>query len=232
MIKTNGDFVSEVRNHLKANNMDDYIPARYILSTANSFLQYLINTRPLSSVMRDLDVFTVLDCFEMRRVKSYTCDILEFRTCDKIMKSTKKIPKLFNGKSGWLIESVLNVTDSQEYDPLRSPKDFLVSKQRQFGNKFKYFYIQNDYLYLLNSTSELVRVNGYFVDEDEVNKACGCGEIDECASKLDAKFPAPDEFVSQIMGQTVQLLLGGRRQITPDENPNLDENNKGATRGA
>ena len=97
MIKTKGDFVSEIRNHLKSLNKDDYIPARFIISTAETFIQYLINTRPLSNTMRALNSFTMIECIEMERVKSHKCDVAEFRVAEKIMKSKKPLP----GPESW-----------------------------------------------------------------------------------------------------------------------------------
>ena len=229
MINTNGDFVSEVRNHLKDLNKDDYISARYILSVVETYIQYLINTRPLSSVMRDRNIFTLADCIEMKRVKSHKCPIAEFKTADKIVRSKKKLPKIYKSSGGLIIESVLNMTESHEYQVLRSPKDFLNTKKRQFGSSFKYYYVANDYLWVVNSTPELVGIIAYFSSEFEAKSLSSCEECDTCLSRLDDKFVCPEEFKSTVRDQTVQLLLGGNKQITEDENPDMDNNQKGRT---
>lgn len=225
----NKDFVSEVRNHLKSLNKDDYISARYILSIGYNQVQYIINNRPLSKIYRNQDVFTNVGCVEMRRIKSHSCPIGSFRTCDKIMRSKEKIPKLFNAKSGYLIESITNIDHSEEYQPLRNPKDFSSNKKRQFSKHIKYYYIHNEYLYILNTTSEIVNISGMFRNPNDAKKISTCDSANECLSPLEDKFVCPDEYRAIVISETVNLLLSGNKAIPEDENPDLDSNQKTRT---
>jgi hypothetical protein len=223
---TNGEFVSEIRNHLKLLNKDDRLSARYILSTAYTFVEYIINARPLSSVMRDLSVFKTAECIELERVQYTSCPIAEFRTCDKIMRSKKKVPKMFINSVGYIIESLANIDVSEIYLPLKTPKDYTKSKKRQFGNTFKYYYIHEGYLYLLNTTSEIVTLNAMFYDEQEVDCFSQCADCDDCRSKLELQFVCPREFISTVRDQVLQVVGGINKKIVEDENPNLDGNSK------
>lgn len=228
---TKGDFVSEIRNHLKSTNKDDYISARFIISIANSFVEYLLNTRPLSNTMRSLNHFTPIDCIEMKKVSKHECEIAEFKVVDKIMKSKKKLPTIFNSsKIGYIIESILNIDNSTEYKPLRTPKDFKNSKERQFGKKLKYYYISNGYLYLLNTSAEIVSINAMFYDEFDALSVSDCKEeCYECRPKLEEKFVCPDEYLSTVRDQTIQVLLNSHKRVVEDENPDLDNNQKSKT---
>lgn len=230
MIETNKDFVSEVKNHLKANNKDDRTSSRYILSVAYSYVEYLINTRPLSKVFRDLSTFTYVPCVEMEKVSSVKCDVAEFRTCKKIMRSKKEIPAIFNAKSGYIIESITNIDNSEEYHYLRSPKDYTQTSKRKFGKIKKYFYIADNYLYILNTQSEIVNINALFFNEKEAKCLSDCEECNECQFPLDNKFVCPKELISTVRDQTVNIILTGRRSISADENPDLDENQKTRTK--
>jgi hypothetical protein len=230
MLKTNGDFVSEIRNHLKALSKDDYISARYILSVAYTYIQYIISTRPLSKIMRDISLFTFVSCVEMKKVKKHECGIIEFRVCDNIMVSKEELPDIFSADIGFIIESITNIDNSVEYRPLRSPSDYAKSKKREFGKKFQYYYISNKRLYLLNSSHEIVNINALFLDEQAAKLLSECEkDCDECDSKLDNKFPCPEEFLSTVRDQTLQLLLGGHKQVVKDENPDMDSNQKSRT---
>lgn len=230
-ISTNGDFVSEIRNHLKALNKDDSLSARYILSIAYEYITYLIKNRPFSSTMRDTTVFKEAVCVELQRVNYITCHcpLIEFKTCDKIMKSKKPIPSMFIGAKGRIIESILNIDGSEIYHRLETPQDYTKSKRRQFGKNRKYFYIHEDYLYLLNTTNEIVSINAMFYDEQEVDCLSNCADCDRCKSKLDNRFICPQEFLSTVRDQTLQLILSGNKRITEDTNPDLDNNQKGRT---
>ena len=229
MIKSNGSFVAEVRKHLKALNKDDYISSRFILSVAKTYVDYLINSRPLSTTMREVDMFTYVRCLPMKRIKAVSCPVAEFRTCDKIMVSKCKLPDIYSGKGGFIVESITNIDDSVKYEILRSPSDFAFSKKRQFGSQIKYCYIVNSYLYILNSLSEIVHINAMFENEVEALKLSECTTEKndfECLSYLDGKFVCPKEFVSTVRDQVINLLLSGYKQITEDEKPDLDSNKK------
>ena len=178
--------------------------------------------------MRDFGMFTQVECIEMKRIKSHKCDIAEFKTANQIMRSKKKFPEIFVSSGGYIIEGILNINNEEEYRALRSPKDFRNNNKRQFGNSFKFYYI-NDYLYLLNTTTELVSINALFVDPQLAKQLSSCDECDECASRLEDEFVCPQEFESTVRDQVVQLLLGGHKQVVADENPDLDNNQKGRT---
>ena len=230
MFKTNGDFVSLIRGDLKALNKDDYISARYILAVAYPYIKYLVNNRSLTKLFRDTDAFTFVSCVELKQVKYYDCcDAGYFKTCDKIMKSKKKMPEILNTRVGLAIEALMNADNSDEYEPLRTASDYLNTKKRQFGNKFKYFYVGSDnYLYLLNSTAELVNMNAAFLNESDALALSACAEDKEsCASKLEDKFICPEEFYAEVRSQTLASLISGHKAIVEDSEPDLNPNNKG-----
>jgi len=226
-IKTNGDFVSEIRNHLKANNKDDYVSARYILSVGYAYVKYFVNNRPLSKIFRSLDAFTYVPCIELERVRTYDCKIYQFKTCDKIMKSKKKLPSILQAKVGYVVESITNINFTEEYQPLRSAAEYITKKKREYADQFKFYYIDTEgYLYLLNTTNEIVNINAYFLDEGEAKCLSDCEDCDECKSKLEDKFICPGEFLSSVRDQTLKLILNGYKNIQRDERPDLDENQR------
>ncbi len=229
MIKTNGDFISAVRNGLRLLNKDDYTSARYILSIATPYVEFIVNNRLLWKFFRDRGVFTLVKCVEMKRIKKVECEIAEFRLCDKIMSSKKKLPDIMNTKMGFAIEYIMNIINDKEYEPLRSPADYKNNKLRQFGHLFQYYYVSDEYLYILNTTAERINMSAAFLDEEEAKCLSDCDDdCDECGSKLDDKFVCPSEFRSTVIEQTVQFIAGGK-QLPEDSNPDMDSNQKTRT---
>lgn len=227
-ITTNGDFVSVIRHDLKALNKDDYVSARYILASAYSYIEYIVNNRQFFKLFRDGDIFTICSCIPMKQVKKYECpDLAEFRNCDKISKSKSKLPKIISSRFGNTVQYVMNIVNGEEFYPLRHAADYNNSKKRQFGHLFKYYYIDGDnYLYLLNSTAEAVNMSAAFLGEcEDCEKGC-----DECKSKLEEKFVAPSEFHSTIIEQTLNKILNGNKKIIEDDNPDLSTNQKTRTK--
>lgn len=230
---TKRQFVSDVKNDLLALNVDQHISARFILSKAEDFVKDIISQRPLSSFLRDFDFVTQLTCFEMERVESIKCPIAEFRTCDNIMKSVKKLPKTVLSSMGYTILSVSNmiddVADHIEYVRLDKPTDYSAAKKRRFGKHFAYFYVMDDYLYLLNTKNKLVNIVAVFEDDEEVKEASECEDCDTCASKLDSKFVCPEKYRARVKEATVTSLFNFYKRNIVDENPDMDSNQKSAT---
>lgn len=224
---TVGEFISDIKNSVRAQTKDDRISSRYIHNLAKDYTNYILSQRPLSDVLRDSSIFTEIPCVEMVRVMADVCDIAEFRKCNKVMKSHCKLPDLYNSTIGPLITSVTNITGEVEYKALRSPADYVKAQKRKFQTATKYFYISNGYLYILGSTPERVSVNGLFSDELESLKFSACNEdIGECESVYEYKMIIPNKYISTVKDQVVQHILRSRKQLPADELANLDNNAK------
>lgn len=223
---THAELISEVKGDLRAKNIDQHISGRFILRKAKGYAQDLISKRDHAKLFRDDSLFSEVKCFEMERIDSYKCPVVEFRICDKIMKSKKKLPKLFNSTVGTIIISVTNINGDVEYERLRSAADYKNTQKRAFGKHFKYYYVSEEYLYLLNSTNEIVNVVGLFSDEKEVNDASECSDCDECQSALEYEFKCPDKYEREVIDRTIMNLFNFYKRVVPDENPDGDEHQK------
>jgi len=219
---TNREFVSEIKTDIKATNKDQHVSSSYILQKGRGYVEYLLGQRDTKDIFRDDTLFKELRCFEMEKVKKHKCDIVEFRNCDNIMKSKHTLPKLYNSKIGSIVISVTNIDGSIEYHRLRQLNDFKKQQQRKFGDNFKYYYISNDYLYLLNSKEKLVNIVALFSDESELDDKSSCADKECCKTTLDYDFICPDKYISTVKDQTLNNLLGAHKRILEDENPNLD----------
>ena len=127
-------FISDVSNSIQAINKDDRVSDRYIYSLAKDYTSYILSQRPLRDVFRDSSIFTEVTCVEMHRIRADKCEIAEFRKCDKIMKTTCKLPDIFNSSIGPIIISVSNITGETEYQRLRTLADFKTQQKRKFQN--------------------------------------------------------------------------------------------------
>jgi len=223
---TNREFVSKVRHTLKTLNIDERMSNRFILQVGRDYVQNILANRPLTDILRDNSFSTLLECFPMEKIDTVKCcDVIEFRTCQTVMKSKKKIPDLFNSKIGLSVISVINIDRTIEYQPLRNIKDFINESKRMFGKHSKYYYITNGYLYVLNSETELVHIEGLFIDEKQVKEASDCTDCPACTKILDMEFKCPAKFLSVIHEQVANTLRLSRT-IIEDENPDGDSNQK------
>lgn len=226
---TNRQFISKIRGILKSLNIDDRISGRLILQTGRDYVQDLLANRQLQDIFRDNSFSTLLECFPMKKIDKVKCDIAEFRLCESIMKSEKQVPELFNSKIGLSIVSVFNIDRTVRYEPIRDLADFINESKREFGGKLKYFFVSGGYLYILNSETEIVHIEGLFVNEKEVLEASECFEDKDCLKLLDMDFKCPARYVGVVTDQTAKLLASTVRNIIEDENPDGDSNQKTAS---
>lgn len=228
---TNGEFVSRVINNLKGLSKDTRISRRFILSTGRTKARFLM-TQKLDemTLFREDAIISNIECFKLESIEAIKCDIVEIRNCKNIMKSCSKIPEGLFGKNGSSIILVQNIDGSRNYEYI-TPRQYANLKNRQRYNRKKvgYYTIKNEYLYLLDSTNEIVNIQLIALDQSEAENSCNCKEKEGCKSKWDFDFICSDRLLEYVLKDTLQEVASIYRTSVEDENPNMDENQKTAT---
>lgn len=171
-----------------------------------------------------------IECFPMQRIKNKDCGVVEFRLCNKIMRSCQKLPETIFGKSGTGVLRVTNIDESREYKYVTA-KEYSRLHKRKYRNKSaRYFTIKDGYLLAPETTSELLEVEMIAIDQDEAANASSCAPKGvDCKNAWDAEFVCPDRFLDLVIQETVNEVAGVYRTAVPDENPNMDEHQKTQT---
>lgn len=221
---TNREFISTIKHDLKAQNIDQRVSGRYILNKAETLIEKFVEQMRMNKIMRQFDILSTINCFEMEKMDRYDCPILELRVCDKIMVSKEDLPDYFVTTSGYGFSSVVSIDGTTDYQPIRNLSDFRNQMKREFGKKFKYFYVSNKKLYIANSLTQAVTITGLFKNQKEVAELNGEAEI--CDSILDYTFVCPKSKEADVKTYLLQDIFTFRNQIIKDENPDLDENQR------
>ena len=231
---SNGEIISRIANGLKALVKDSHISGRYIIGVARTKAKFLMGQKnDEMTLFKEDALISNIPCVRLKRVKTKDCDIVEFRLCDKLMKSCEKLPEGISGKNGAGIFSVINIDGSVNYRYI-TPRRFTDVKKRKYRTgKAGYFYIMDGYVYLPDSENELVDIAMIVIDKDEADCISECtdseGAESGCNSKLDLEFVCPDRFLDLVVKDTIQEMANFYRTSVSDENPNLDENQKSQT---
>lgn len=222
---TNGEVVSNISTRLKAVNKDAYIPRKTIISVAKEKAIFLIAQKlDEGSLRKESGLYKTLECFALEKIRTVECDIIEFRLCDNIMKSKEKLPELIETKLGAAIDMVSNIDNTKFYTKT-TPRRFANSKKRQFSTTTEdTYYIKDGYLYLPDSTQELVNISLIPADEYEMQQKSTCSES-KCKSYWDYEFVCPDRLRDFVLNATLEQLIP-TVQIVTDELPDLDLNRK------
>lgn len=219
------EVISEVRNDLRANSMDEWLPSKYIHSklqgSASLFIKREADDRRLQ---RYPELWVVVECFEMEEVPLVECCNLDIPNCKTVMRSKKKLPSLYSTRYGYCL-NISSVDYDRDYFPT-TPKEYKYIMNREYQDKSKrYFWIENGHLIIPGSMVEVVRVRGMFINKAEAVRLNTCGDGD-CVNFLDQEFVAPEHLLKNIKEATVASILGSNKQIQPDELPNLNANEK------
>lgn len=216
---TNRQVCSDISDYLKANNVDDRISYRFILSelrdNAQNFIKQDADNR---RIFKQSSLWKTLPCgVEFEEVSLISC-IFDVAGCQLIMRSKTKIPKTYVTSYGDLIK-LTNLDGSGNYIQI-SPSDYQSQKDRKYINKQnKYFWIIDDYIYIPDSYIEALRVTGFFKTDDYLSY--GACASKNCFKPLDMEFNCPDYLIKIVKDDTKRQLLA-RYNIVKDENPDLN----------
>jgi hypothetical protein len=221
---TNSEFTSRVINGLNALSKDDRISRRYILHVGKQksmfYIAQKLNDR---SLFREDNLYTTLDCFELERIDSVKCEIIEFRKCNSIMKSKNKLPKLIYSRYGNTLKEVTTIDEEKEFKST-TPSQYRRDKNRVSGTDYVNYYVKDGYLYLLDTEVLLVNLYLLTVELEEVDNVSACS-TPGCKSLWEYNFIVPDKLEELIIAETVKEIAM-KKQVPSDENPNLNSNEK------
>ena len=224
---TYNEVISRVQNTLNAVNKDMYIPKRYILAVLKSKAEFLVSQKfNDKSLFREMNIFSWVNCVEMKEMDTYMCGLVELEDCGTVMVTKVKLPELIWSRYGSSILMVTNITNSKKYQ-LISPLEFMNIKNRSNFEKFKgkYAIIYPDNRIIIpDSTVKRINVLLYTLDESIINMRY-CEECDNCNNYYDAEFNLPNK-IGEVVIQEAIKEISLRMQIQKDELPSGNSNEK------
>lgn len=229
-LESNKIFVSRVVGQLKALSKDGRISRRLVLSVGKDKARMLMSQKlDEMTLFKEDGIISHIGCFPMNEISTKECDIFEFNLCETVMKSKFKIPYTIFGKNGAGIISVTNVDRTVRYDYITPQRydDLLKRKDRRKSSHF--YTIQNEHIYLPDSTNELIEISMIALNKWELPIVSSCSNQDECQSYWEYDFVCPNRLYESVITNTVQELAGTWASIVGDTNPNMDPNLKTKT---
>ena len=146
-------------------------------------------------------------CMEMEKVDaSQCCDI---KVDCIVMKSKKKLPSRIRLKNGSPLAYVGTIDNLKSYAPM-SVGELPFIGSSPFTGKIARYFVQEEYLYIINAKPKKVNVKGIFEDPRDLLEFDCDGD---CYSD-DNAFPITADMVQRI---TQSLLAGELRMLTPDD---------------
>lgn len=222
---TNNTIVSEIENIFRNNNKDNIIPRRFILRLAEDAAKFLISQKWAErSLLSDLDLFSYIPCFEFESVDVKECPSIEFRRCNKLMKSKNPLPELIFSKLGGTIKDIVALDGNYRFNFV-DEQQYRRNKSRKYSIKNEvYLYLGVDnHLYIPDAEIYSVDLTVLTTDKDAAQNCSECSEKIKCKSKWDSEFVCPSKLIEAVKDMVVQRL-GITKQVREDQNPNGLEN--------
>lgn len=221
---TNEQAVSKIAGSLRAINKDAKIARRLILQVLRENAKVMISHKLMERTLdEELNLYSYLPCLEFQKVDVIKCPIIEFRMCNTLMRSVKKIPSPIFSRLGASIKNVTSIDGSVKLT-LVSASQYAINKKRQYQiNGEHYIYYNSDgHLYIVDEEIRSINLDFITMHTELIDNCSGCID-DNCKSGWKYDFICPDKLLNAVFDKTVQYLIGTYKQITPDENPNGSE---------
>jgi hypothetical protein len=217
----NLEITSRILNALKTLTKDGRVSRRYVLKVAQEKAKFLISQKlGENSLYREENLRTTLDCFELQKIDTVKCPIIEFRTSSSVMRSKKKLPELIHSKYGSSIKEVTSIDGAFILKPT-TPHQYRLNKSRKTDSKEIYFYVKDGYLYLPDSEVKLVQLSLITLDLYDLQECSECSDK-PCKSAWEYEFICSDKLLEVVIQETLKEVIT-TKQVQSDQNPNLNE---------
>jgi hypothetical protein len=146
------------------------------------------------------------------------------------MKSKKPIEGIVYSRFGDSLVSVQSIDGGTVFSRV-SPSSWANRTRRKYSGLVSSpsYFVKDGFLYLPDSNVKMVSVTVLTLDPSAASEASSCTDSNNCKSLWDEEFIVPDKYLELILAETLQEVLQTYRQLVPDQNPDLDETQRGKT---
>lgn len=218
---TNAEAVARVLNSLKLNTKDSHISRRFVLRTLRTIAKTYISQRLLDRTLQfDYNLYTILECFEFVEDDVVSCPFLEFRRCNKLMRSKYPLPSLIHSRLGASVKEVRSVDDGTLFSLIDRSQYERNNKRKYKLDEINVFVSPDGYLYIPEKHLLAANVEILTMETDMVDDLCGCGKKKNCKSGWEYEFICPDKLEFDVFTKATQIIAGTFGATIKDSNPN------------
>ena len=212
--------IALIRKSVNSVNTDSRLTNKFIYDKLVSATSLIVRREAeMRKIYRSTELFKSLNCIEMIEDDIKSCTNIIIPGCTTISRSKRKIPRAFLTPGGSMIE-VYSVDQSVKFIQTNISMYTDIAKREFKGNQ-RYFWIENDYIYIPEYISE-VMLKGVFQDNSLVDKF---NTTTSCPSMLNADSFIPSWLREDIYSEVIKSIAGVTKRIPEDENTNSNSNN-------
>jgi hypothetical protein len=219
---TIGEFVSSLRNSLKATNQEAFLTSRFIYAMGMKHARWLTTRKDSSNAMGKFSsVVQTLELVNLEEVDAVRTLKIPVASGKIWIKSKDPLPAMFVGISGPLIKEVVTIDFSTRFrlTDLATYRRIAKSRRKAYMPD-PYAIFEGGYLYFSENCLDGVAITAAFEqDISHLNNP----EL-ACIPMMDRKFPIPGKIQAEIESHMKQSDLAPLLNIPEDpqeDNKNL-----------
>jgi hypothetical protein len=207
----NKEVISRLRNTLKEMGRDSVLTNKYLHNVLKTAAIFLIK-REANNKKFIYNQTGIWSTYYVHMIPVPLVQDFNIPTDCVVYKSKEKLPSLIETDYGWLYKQITALGDSLQFTLVTPYVNSLKSKVK--GNKNKYVWIENGYLYSSYHYPVLKLLGLFEEDITPFNKDANC-------SKLEDTFIGPDYLVDAIIKLALQeLQMTKQIPLDPSQNSN------------
>jgi hypothetical protein len=217
---TNRQFISDIRSLNKILSSDSLLNDRSILREGKTVASLLIKQQvDKRKLFQSPNLFTNINCLEMIKVPLAEC--CEYSSDKYISRSKQKLPTVGEGLFGLLVQGTSSADGLQKFNE-STPMRYSNILKLNLPVQKVFFWIYNNYLYVTNPNTKIVRFSAYFEDtvpNEILYPDCDCSSEapeDPCISDLDKEFKCAPYLLEAVKSMTYKKLLEIYFQLPKD----------------
>lgn len=222
MDKTLRDIVSELATDVKAITLEERVSFRFLANKFIYQLEYFLHQETRSrEFIRKHNIWQSIDCLDLIDVSTNACGMID--ECNTLKRSKEKLPKPIDTSYGLLIK-VFTIDGLTQYNAVL-PQSYKDYANREYSdNDIRTFYLQDDYIYIPNTSVESVKA--LVITKDFCKTSALNGKISKCYSPLDCVLAYPDYLISISKEAVLRQVAGVYEHIpTNRKETNVDISN-------
>lgn len=199
---------------------DERISDRYLYSELKTTRAKVLHQRLNSYHSLSQNNYTTIDCMPLELGQYSDCPC--YTTDCYILRSKYPLPRIITYKDGLAIEGVYTL-DGREITLMQQKKS-QFRRFRRTGHDDLFYFIHNNYVYVLGSTTlKVISITAAFADPMELSSISACGNGDDpsaCFDLTTSDFPIDDDLFDSVE----KIILQKHLQVD-ERMPNDTENN-------
>lgn len=216
-------IISRVRSLFKLVSSDVILTDRVILAEILATnMKLCVQSLQKRSNWSSPNLFTVIACIPMEEVALYQC--CNTQSNCTIARSKVKVPQIVDCNYSLVINYVTSLDKKFRYKELLSADRYTnYLKLYPEGTKDKFYWIQDNYIYVTDSDVEKITISAFFVDPIDPIKY-SCTKQSSCINPIDLEFKSLPKVEDDIINIVAQKLLNTYKKSKEDITENdIDE---------